>query len=135
MNGDEPPSYVGDSASPLYGRSYKALKPNSLSAARVEAEWFIPPIKNQNSPSLLIDTYHPTLPGGTGEVADWHIAGQLAAEIPELMLAGGLTPANVGAAIEEVHPYAVDVASGVESRPGKKDPDLVRSFINTAKNS
>jgi phosphoribosylanthranilate isomerase len=135
MHGDEPPSYIGDPASPLYGRSYKALKPSSIAVAKVEVEWYIPPIKGQNSPSLLIDSYHPTIPGGTGMVADWDVARQLAAEIPELMLAGGLNAANVTWAIEKVHPYAVDVSSGVERRPGKKNPTLVRAFIRAAKNS
>jgi phosphoribosylanthranilate isomerase len=68
-------------------------------------------------------------------VADWDVARQLAAEIPELMLAGGLNAANVTWAIEKVHPYAVDVSSGVERRPGKKNPTLVRAFIRAAKNS
>ena len=135
MHGNEPPSYIGDPTSPLYGRSYKALKPSSISVAKVEAEWYIAPIRPNNSPSLLIDSYHPTMPGGTGKVADWDIAHQLAAEIPELMLAGGLNPANVAKAIEKVHPYAVDVSSGVERRPGKKDPALVQSFIRAVKNS
>ncbi len=133
MNGDEPPSFICDTASPLYGRSYKALKPISLSAARLEAEGFIPPVRKRHFPSLLIDAYHPTLPGGTGEVADWFIAGKLAANIPGLMLAGGLNPANVSTAIEKVQPFVVDVASGVESEPGKKDPTLVRAFISAAK--
>ncbi len=135
MHGNEPPSYIGDPASPLYGRSYKALKPSTLKVANVEVEWYVPPIKLNNTPSLLIDSYHPTMPGGTGMVADWDIARRLAAEIPGLMLAGGLNPANVAAAIEEVHPYAVDVSSGVERMPGKKDPELVRDFIRAAKNS
>ena len=134
MNGDEPPSYTSDTASPLFGRSYKALKPNSISVARLEAEWFISPVRENNSPSILIDSYHPTLPGGTGKVADWNIAGQLAAEFPGLMLAGGLNPANISSAIEKVRPYAVDVASGVESEPGKKDQALVSAFIKTSKN-
>jgi len=134
MHGDEPPSYIGDPASPLYGRSYKALKPSSLSVANVEVEWYIPPIKSNNSPSLLIDSYHPSMPGGTGLVADWDIARQLAADIPGLMLAGGLNPMNVSGAIEEVRPYAVDVSSGVERKPGKKDPALVKAFIRAAKN-
>ena len=134
MNGDEPPSYISDTASPLYGRSYKALKPNSISVARLEAEWFISPVRENNSPSILIDSYHPTLPGGTGKVADWNIACQLSGEFPGLMLAGGLNPANISSAIEKVRPYAVDVASGVESEPGKKDQALVSAFIKTSKN-
>ncbi|MBK7895947.1 MAG: phosphoribosylanthranilate isomerase [Anaerolineaceae bacterium] len=91
------------------------------------------PISNLQSPSLLIDTYHPTLRGGTGETGNWAMSAQLAQTIPGLMLAGGLTADNVAEAVRLVRPFAVDVASGVEARPGQKDPDLVRAFIRRAK--
>jgi phosphoribosylanthranilate isomerase len=66
--------------------------------------------------------------GGTGRVADWKIAKRAAAKYP-ILLAGGLTPENIADAIDSVRPYAVDVASGVESRPGKKDPAKLRAFF------
>jgi phosphoribosylanthranilate isomerase len=66
--------------------------------------------------------------GGTGKSFDWSIA-QKAATKHEIILAGGLTPGNVGEAILIVRPYAVDVASGVESRPGVKDPAKLRDFF------
>jgi phosphoribosylanthranilate isomerase len=66
--------------------------------------------------------------GGTGRVADWNIAKRAAAKYP-ILLAGGLTPENVADAILTVRPCAVDVASGVESHPGKKDPAKLRSFF------
>jgi phosphoribosylanthranilate isomerase len=66
--------------------------------------------------------------GGTGQLADWEIAKRAAAEYP-IILAGGLRPDNVAEAILSVHPYAVDVASGVESRPGKKDSGKLREFF------
>jgi len=69
--------------------------------------------------------------GGRGIRADWSRAGRLADRVP-LVLAGGLTPTNVTRAIREVRPAAVDVSSGVESRPGHKDPGLIRDFIRTA---
>lgn len=133
LHGDEPPSFIGDSTSPLFGRSYKALKTTSLTVAQVEAEWFARSGTLDNVPSLLIDAYHPTLPGGTGQRADWEIAASLAADIPGIMLAGGLNPDNIEAAIRQVQPFAVDVASGVEKHPGKKDPSLVTRFIQRAK--
>ena len=82
---------------------------------------------------MLIDTYHPTLRGGTGETGDWGMSAQLAQTIPGLMLAGGLNADNVAEAVRQVRPFAVDVASGVEASPGQKDPELVRAFIRNAK--
>ena len=72
------------------------------------------------------------LHGGTGQSFDWGVAGQLAQAGFDFMLAGGLTPENVGAAIMQVNPWGVDVSSGVESR-GAKDPAKVRRFIAEAK--
>ena len=135
LSGNEVPSLVGDKRSPLYGRVYKALRPTSLAEAEAEVEWYQPSQMLAGQPALLLDTYHPTLPGGTGETGNWHISAQLARQIPRLMLAGGLTVANVANAIQQVRPYAVDVASGVEASPGQKDPELVRAFITRAKQS
>jgi phosphoribosylanthranilate isomerase len=71
-------------------------------------------------------------PGGTGRVCDWALAKKVASELP-VLLAGGLTPANLAAAIAAVRPWGVDVASGVEASPGVKDPDLMARFIRIAK--
>ena len=68
------------------------------------------------------------LDGGGGESFGWEMVRALPRGGPPLILAGGLTPANVGEAIETVRPWAVDVASGTESSPGVKDPELVRAF-------
>lgn len=143
LSGSEPPGLIGDAASPLYGRAYKALRPTSFTEAEIEAEWYLPPQflagsdqfsrSSLQSPALLIDTYHPTLPGGTGQTGDWSIATRLAETVPGLMLAGGLTAENVAGAVQQVRPFAVDVASGVEASPGKKDHALVRTFIRRAK--
>ena len=133
LSGEEVPSLVADEGSPLYGRSYKALRPSSLAEAEAEAEWYIPPQRDPAHPALLIDTYHPTLRGGTGETGDWAMSAHLAQTIPGLMLAGGLNAANVAAAVRQVRPFAVDVASGVEASPGKKDQQAVRDFIHNAR--
>ena len=69
--------------------------------------------------------------GGSGTTCDWGLARQVAERFP-VVLAGGLTPENVGEAIRAVRPWAVDVASGVESAPGVKDPDKLRQFIESA---
>jgi|YNPMSStandDraft_1061717.scaffolds.fasta_scaffold25297_2 phosphoribosylanthranilate isomerase len=80
--------------------------------------------------ALLVDAYHPQKMGGTGEQADWELARRLREEASKpIILAGGLTPGNVQQAIQQVKPYAVDVSSGVESAPGKKDHQKVKEFI------
>jgi len=73
--------------------------------------------------------------GGTGKAADWSVAREYVAQsgLPPLVLAGGLTPDNVAEAIAAVRPAAVDVASGVESSPGRKDPAAVAAFVRAAK--
>ncbi|HSM56670.1 MAG TPA: phosphoribosylanthranilate isomerase [Candidatus Sulfomarinibacteraceae bacterium] len=133
LSGQEPPSQVGDPQSPLYGRSYKALRPQTLAEAEAEAEWYAPTQPAPGQPGLLLDAYHPTLPGGTGRTTDWSMAAQLRESVPGLMLAGGLTPDNVVRAVAQVRPFAVDVASGVEAGPGIKDAEKVRRFIQRAK--
>jgi len=81
--------------------------------------------------AFLLDTYHPVLAGGTGQTFDWAMAKE-AVKIGPIILAGGLNPDNVEAAIRAVRPYAVDVSSGVEMSPGKKDHDKIRLFIERA---
>jgi len=75
------------------------------------------------------DTSRPEQFGGTGRTLDWSLASKLVASY-RIILAGGLTPENVAEAIRVVRPYAVDVASGVESRPGMKDPGKLRAFFD-----
>ncbi|PLX78390.1 MAG: phosphoribosylanthranilate isomerase [Desulfuromonas sp.] len=81
---------------------------------------------------ILLDAWHPDKFGGTGSSFDWTLAAEVSSEVP-LILAGGLTPENVADAIRAVNPYAVDVSSGVESAPGKKDPEKVAAFIANAR--
>jgi len=123
IHSDDSPEQLG----PLIGRFYKAFRGaadganfgafTELSAAR---------------PALLIDAHVPGAYGGTGQLADWEAARQLAAHYP-IFLAGGLSPQNVAAAIDHVQPWGVDVASGVEASPGQKDHDKLRAFIRNAK--
>jgi phosphoribosylanthranilate isomerase len=79
----------------------------------------------------LIDAWHPTAAGGTGHVGDWALAAEVAAQRP-LILAGGLGPDNVAAAIAAVRPAGVDVSSGIE-RDGVKAQDLIRAFVANAR--
>jgi phosphoribosylanthranilate isomerase len=82
--------------------------------------------------ALLVDAFVPGLHGGTGHTAPWELLADYRPGLP-LILAGGLTPENVAEAVRIVRPYAVDVASGVESSPGRKDAEEMRRFIDTAR--
>ena len=81
---------------------------------------------------FLIDAFSPDAYGGTGQVADWSLAAE-AASAATILLAGGLTPLNVSDAIRRVRPYGVDVSSGVEVSPGKKDHAKLRAFVQAAR--
>jgi phosphoribosylanthranilate isomerase len=82
--------------------------------------------------AVLLDASVPRVFGGTGRTAPWHLLAEFRPAVP-VILAGGLTPENVAEAIRTVRPYAVDVASGVETRPGQKDADKMRRFIENAR--
>ena len=86
--------------------------------------------------AVLLDAFSPQQFGGTGERIDWGWAAEFVAASPKpVVLAGGLNPSNVAKAIQIVRPYAVDVASGVESAPGIKDHHLIRAFVREATGS
>jgi len=82
--------------------------------------------------ALLLDAWVADAYGGTGESFNWELAATVARQRP-VILAGGLSVKNVAEAVRTVHPYAVDVSSGVEATPGKKDPEKVAAFIRRAK--
>lgn len=86
---------------------------------------------------LFLDSGNALQPGGTGNVFDWNKTGPLADELRrgpfKLAVAGGLTSENVTEAIDILHPWGVDVSSGVEARPGKKDPEKVRAFVKAVR--
>ena len=81
---------------------------------------------------IMLDAYHPVLKGGTGQTIDWAKARE-ATKYVRVILAGGLTPENVGEAIRQVRPFAVDVASGVVAAPGVKDAPKLRAFFNAVR--
>jgi phosphoribosylanthranilate isomerase len=78
---------------------------------------------------FLLDTYHKHMAGGTGVAFDWELVEQVKPPGP-VILAGGLSPGNVGEAIRQVKPFAVDVNSGVEYQPGRKDTDKLKNFAH-----
>ena len=81
---------------------------------------------------FVVDAFSDSLYGGTGRTTDWSIAGEVAKAVP-ILLAGGLTPENVQEAIRQVQPYGVDVSSGVEHSPGRKDSAKIRAFIQSVR--
>ncbi len=82
--------------------------------------------------AVLVDAHVPGQFGGTGQTAPWRLLADYKPGVP-LILAGGLTPENVAEAIRIVHPFAVDVASGVECAPGRKDGEKMRRFIDAVR--
>lgn len=127
LSGDEPVSALKT----LKNRAYKALRPRSYAEAITEGNIFAPETPSC-APDILIDSYRPGDYGGTGHRADWDIAARVASEY-RILLAGGLTPENVAESIRTVRPWGVDVSSGVERAPGRKDHDKVRVFVRHAK--
>lgn len=105
-----------------------------IKAIRLRPGIEVDPHNYSGASALLVDSHSEGSFGGTGKLADWSVAFELgaAASLP-IFLAGGLTPENVAEAVRAVRPYAVDVASGVESAPGKKDASMVAAFIKAAK--
>ena len=105
----------------------------SLKAFRIRAAASLAELPSYPTNAWLLDAFSPTALGGTGEQFNWELALEAKKLGRPIFLAGGLTPDNVAEAVRRVQPFAVDVSSGVESAPGKKDPAKVRAFIAAAK--
>jgi phosphoribosylanthranilate isomerase len=103
-----------------------------IKAIRVASEQDIALCRRYRVEAFLLDAYDPGRRGGTGLTFDWKIARE-AAQYGPIILAGGLTPENIAEAIAAAAPYGVDVASGIESEPGRKDRTLMAAFIRRAK--
>jgi len=99
-----------------------------IKALRLRESSSLPMVERFSDCAVLLDAWVPNSYGGTGQCCNWDLAAD-AARVRSVILAGGLNPDNVGEAISVVHPFAVDVSSGVESAPGKKDPLKVEAFI------
>jgi len=119
LHGDEPPAYAPALPWPVLRATALDEVNGSLT------DW--PP-----DTLLLLDVHDPVRRGGTGRTIDWSRAAGVAAG-RRIVLAGGLTPDNVGAAIDAVRPYGVDVSSGVEEAPGVKNFDKVARFLENAR--
>ncbi len=105
----------------------------SMKAIRVRDESSIDQLAQYETDAFLLDAYSKSGLGGTGEKFNWDLAKAAEKYQKPIFLAGGLTPENVADAVRQIRPFAVDVSSGVESAPGKKDPAKVAAFIKAAK--
>jgi phosphoribosylanthranilate isomerase len=120
LHGSEGPSYCREAARRTGCRVMKVARVKDAAAVRA--------LEPYRVDFHLLDAYVPGRAGGTGEAFAWELAAVHRRRIP-LVLSGGLTPDNVAAAIDAVEPYAVDVASGTEAAPGRKDPARMRAFF------
>ncbi len=105
----------------------------SVKALRVRDAESLQTLAKFNTDAFLLDAYSPSGRGGTGEKFNWELAVAAQKFGKPIFLAGGLTPENVGDAVKQVRPFAVDVSSGVEAAPGKKDAAKVRAFIQAVR--
>ena len=112
-------------------KKYLALTAAQTTAATNAASYLTGPID-----ALFLDSGTPDKPGGTGKIFDWKAASDVVSVLSrkhKIVVAGGLTPENVVEAVHTLKPWGVDVSSGVEARPGKKDPEKVRAFIQAVR--
>jgi phosphoribosylanthranilate isomerase len=124
FHGDETPAYCK-----RFAQKYTVIK-----AFRVDDQFDVDIIKAYQVNAVLLDAYKKGVPGGTGETFDWNIAKRVKMMNFPVILSGGLHYNNVAEAIEAVHPFAVDVSTGVEQQdqPGKKDPRSMQLFCQKA---
>jgi phosphoribosylanthranilate isomerase len=120
LHGDEGPAYCREAARRTGCRVMKAV--------RVRGAGDIDGLRAFHTDLHMLDAYVPGTPGGTGESFNWDLARLHRGGVP-VVLSGGLTPDNVGQAIEVARPFAVDSASGTESAPGRKDPARLTAFF------
>jgi phosphoribosylanthranilate isomerase len=121
FHGDEPPEFCTQ-----FGLM-------SMKAFRIRDAESLKGLPKYKTDAWLLDAYSSDTLGGTGEVFNWDLAVEAQKTGRPIFLAGGLTPGNVAEAVRKVRPFGVDVSSGVESSPGKKDHAKIRAFINAVK--
>ncbi len=126
LHGDEGPSYANEIARRTGAKVIKAQSVR-LASDVIAVQAF-------RTDFHLLDAHREGLRGGTGETFDWAMLARRTSEVP-LILSGGLTPENVAGAIAAVHPWAVDVASGVEASPGVKDPEKMKAFAEAVRST
>ncbi len=121
FHGGEPPGYC------------RQFMIKTIKAFRLRNEDSLEIISHYQVDAYLLDTYREGIPGGTGQSFDWDLALRAKEFSRPIILAGGLRPDNVAEAIGRVRPYGVDVSTGVEAKPGKKDHKKMKEFIEIAR--
>jgi len=124
LHGKESPEFCNELMGSLDKRIIKAF--------RIDGSGYDFGFHEYHVSAYLLDTYQEGTPGGTGETFDWSLVTQFK-RYGRIILAGGLNPDNIQEAIRVVNPWGVDVSSGVEERPGRKDLNKVKAFIEKAK--
>ncbi len=122
LHGDETPAFCND------------LGMNYIKACRVSDRSKLDEIGYYNTNLILLDSHSKDGYGGTGEVFDWDLIKEVNFKNKRIILSGGLNPFNVKEAVGKIRPDAVDVSSGVESKPGRKDREKIKKFIEAVKN-
>ena len=121
FHGSEPPEFCA------------RFELRTIKAFRVKDSGSLAQLPDYETDAWLLDSYVQGVPGGTGERFNWDLAVEAKRLGRPILLAGGLTPENVGAAAGQVTPYGLDVSSGVEAAPGRKDAAKVAAFIASAR--
>jgi phosphoribosylanthranilate isomerase len=122
LHGDESPAYCRE----LSDRYV-------IKTLTVSGDFDIQMVQDYDVNAVMLDTRDNNLRGGTGRVFDWSVAIEVNKVAPKLFLAGGLSPENIGEAIELVRPYAVDACSALEDSPGIKNHERMRAFVELAR--
>ncbi len=122
LHGDESPAFC------------KKIKCRVIKAVRIKDSGSFKGLSQYTVDGFLLDTFKEDQWGGTGKVFDWTLA-QRAKRYGPVIIAGGLNPRNVKEAIRQARPYGVDVSSGVEQSPGKKDPKKLKAFLKAVRES
>jgi phosphoribosylanthranilate isomerase len=123
LHGDESPSYCRALAV-----NYEVIK-----TLAVSGNFDTQTVQAYEVQAVMLDTRDNTLRGGTGRAFDWSIASRVNQLVPRLFLAGGLSPENIEEAIKIVRPFAVDACSALEDRPGRKNKERMRTFVEKAR--
>jgi len=129
LHGEESPEWVAELRQGGPWEIWKALRVRTPRELRADLERYVPVVDG-----LVLDGWDPVKRGGTGVAFSWKEVAEVREEVPvdvRLVVAGGLTPENVGEAVTKLRPDVVDVSSGVERRPGIKDHPLVEAFIRS----
>lgn len=123
FHGDEPPGFC------------QKFPAKAIKAFRIRTSEDLRPMSDYDVDAWLLDTFSETAPGGTGKTFDWKLAIEAKKIGTPIILSGGLNPENIAEAVRQVQPYGVDVSSGLEQSPGRKDPARVDAFFRALNQS